>query len=384
MTKERNMGLIAKLAQIDKKFSWSFLGFILAALFGGIAIYTEFIRDTSPVVKYEILSNTKILDVKEDVTGLSILYNNEDIRKTRKTLSVLIVRISNEGRSPILKTYYDPASPLGLSISSGEIIIAEVINATTDYLRQNVGISVRSPSNVEFSHMIIEPTESFTMKILILNPEQSGLTIFPKGKIAGVKKLLLDDRQSEQTKETFIMKVVSGSLWVQVVRTLVYVVAFILLMIVVIVPSIYISEKKDQWKRNGIVKQFKSRTDSALNDLNVDLYAFYKGHGLRALQGMKKILSNDIRFQHLVKEASSYPSELKDIDEIERRIVIEDSSPYGMIANPLLTLESMMKMGLISKVGQQYTKNEERIKAMNEFVRFAVQQQRRNKSSNIN
>ena len=376
------MGLIAKLAQIDKKFSWSFLGFILATLFGGIAIYTEFIRDTSPAVKYEILSNTKILDVKEDVTGLSIIYNNEDIRKARKTLSVLIVRISNEGRSPILKTYYDHASPLGLSISSGEIIIAEVISATTDYLRQNAGISVRNPSNVEFSQMIIEPNESFTMKILILNPEQSALTIFPKGKIAGVKKLLLDDRQSEQTKETFIMKVVSGSLWVQVMRTLVYVVAFILLLIVVIVPSIYISEKKDQWKRNGIVKQFKSRTDSALNDLNVELYAFYKGHGLRALQGMKKIFGNDSRFQNLVKEACSYPSELKDIDEIERRIVIEDLSPDGILANPLFTLELMMKMGLISKVGQQYTRNEERIKAMNEFVRFAVQQQRRNKSSN--
>lgn len=376
------MGIIAKLAQIDKRFSWSFLGFILAALFGGIAIYTEFIRDTSPAVKYEILSNTKILDVKEDVTGLNIIYNNEEIRKAHKTLSVLIVKVSNEGRSPILKTYYDIGSPLGLSISSGEIIIAEVISATTDYLRQNAGISVRDPSSIVFSQMIIEPNESFTTKLLILNPEQSALTIFPKGKIAGVKKLLLVDRQSEQTKETFIMKVVSGSPWVQVVRTLTYVIAFILLLIVVIAPLLYISEKKDQWKRNSIVKQFKSRTDSALNDLNVELYDFYKGHGLRALKGMKKILGDDNRFQNLVKEACAYPSEIKDLAEIERRIVIEDLSPDGILANPVFTLESMMKLGLISNVGQQYTRNEERIKAMNEFIRFAVQQQRRNKSSN--
>ncbi len=374
------MGIIAKLRQIDKTFSWSFLGFVLAALFGGIAIYTEFIRDTSPAVKYEILSNTKILDVKEDIGGLSIIYNNEDIRKARKTLSVLIVRVSNEGRSSILKTYYDNASPLGLSISSGEIITAEVISATTDYLRQNAGLSVRDASNVNFSQMIIEPNESFTTKLLILNPEQSALTIFPKGKIAGVKKLLLVDRQSEQTKETFIMKVISGSLWVQVLRTLTYVAAFILMLIVVIAPAVYISEKKDRWKRNSIVKQFKSRTDSALNDLNVELYDFYKRHGLDALKGMKKTLGDDNRFQNVIREARAYPSETEAIAESEGRAIVRETLlSDGTFVNPAFALKSMMELGLISKVGETYTRNEERTKAMNEFVRFVAQQQRRNK-----
>jgi hypothetical protein len=377
MTVERNMGITAKLAQIDKKFSWSFLGFILAALFGGIAVYTEFIRDTSPAVRYEILSNTKILDVKEDVTGLSIIYNNEDIRKARKTLSVLIVRVSNEGRSPILKTYYDNASPLGLSISSGEIITAEIISATTDYLRQNAGISIRDASNVVFSQMIIEPNESFTTKLLVLNPEQSALTIFPKGKIASVKKLLLVDRQSEQRKETFVMKVVSGSLWVQVVRILTYVAAFILLLIAVIAPSFYISEKKDQWKRNSIVKQFKSRTDSALNDLNVELYDFYNRYGLRAFKVMEKALGDDNKFQNFLSEAGIYPSDMEAIaDQEGRRIFIETSSSGEIVFDPDSALKLMMKLGLLSKVGKRYTRNEERIKAMNEFVRFARQQQR--------
>ncbi|MFH1974058.1 MAG: hypothetical protein ABIJ52_00680 [Pseudomonadota bacterium] len=376
------MGIIAKIARIDKKLNWSFLGFIFAALFGGIAVYTEFIRDTSPAVLYEILSNAKILDVKEDVTGLNITYNNEDIRKARKTLSVLIVRVTNEGRSPILKTYYDNASPLGLTISSGEIITAEVISATTDYLKQNAGISVRDPSNVAFSQMIIEPNESFTTKLLILNPEQRALTIFPKGKIAGVKKLLLVDRQSEQTKETFISKVVSGSLWVQIVRTLAYVAAFILLLIVVIVPSVYISDKKEKWKRNGIVKQFKSRTDSQLNDLNVELYDVYKRNGLRALKGMKKTLGDDNRLQSFVRLARAFPSETEAIPDLESRSMVIETTSDGVFLHPAFALKSMIKLGLISKVGEKYTRNEERIKAMNEFVRFVVQQQGRNKSSN--
>jgi hypothetical protein len=370
---EGNMGLIAKVVQIDKKFGWSFLGFVLAALFGGIAIYTEFIRDTSPVVKYEILSNTKILDVKEDVSGLSIIYNAEDIRKARKTLSVLIVRIGNEGRSPILKTYYDSASPLGLSINSGEVIKAEVITATTDYLRQNAGIHVRDPFNVEFSQIIIEPNESFTAKFLILNPEQSTLTIFPKGKIAGVKKLLLADRTSDQTKETFVMKVISGSFWVHVVRILTYVIAFMLLLIVVIAPLAYISDKKDQIKRNRTIKQFKSQTNSTLNDLNVEIYEFYKHYGLTVLKRMSKTLADDKKFQNFVTICDTYTSETEAIADLyDRNIAIETSSPDGIGVNPAFVLKSMLKLGLISSVGDSYTKNEERIKAMNEFVRFAV------------
>jgi hypothetical protein len=359
---EGNMGLIAKVAQIDKKFSWSFLGFVLAAIFGGIAIYTEFVRDTSPVVKYEILSNTKILDVKEDVSGLSIIYNAEDIRKARKTLSVLIVRIGNEGRSPILKSYYDSASPLGLSINSGEVIKAEVISATTDYLRKNAGIRVHDPSNVEFSQIIIEPNESFTAKFLILNPEQSTLIIFPKGKIAGVKKLLLADSTSDQTKETFLMKVVSGSLWVQVLRIPTYVIAFILLLIVIIAPVVYVSVKEDQIKKNRVIRQFKSHTDSSLNELNTEIYEFYKHYGLTVLRRMKKALADDKEFQNLLMKYNALASEADGSTEPDDR----------MVTNPVFVLKSMLKLGLISKAGESYTKNEERIGAMNEFIRFAA------------
>jgi hypothetical protein len=55
---EGNMGLIAKVAQIDRKFSWSFLGFVLAAIFGGIAIYTES-PDLRQSRKYEFVNRSK-------------------------------------------------------------------------------------------------------------------------------------------------------------------------------------------------------------------------------------------------------------------------------------------------------------------------------------
>lgn len=369
------MGLITKIGQIDRKFGWSFLGFVLAAMFGGIAIYTEFIRDSSPVVKYEILSNTKILDVKEDVAGLSIIYNAEDIKKARKTLSVLIVTIGNEGRSPILKSYYDGASPLGLTINSGEVIKAEVIAATTDYLKKNAGIRVHDQSSVEFSQIIIEPNESFTAKFLVLIPEQSALTISPKGKIAGVKALLLTDRTSDQMKETFLMKVVSGSLWVQVLRIPTYAIAFILLLIAIITPVSYISDMKDRIKKNRVIRQFKSHTDSSLNELNIEIYKIYKLYGLTVLRRMKKVLLNDKEFQTLLRQYEVLASEAEGNSESMNSTtiaVVGESAGDHMARNPAFVFKSMLELGLISKTGASYTKNEERIRAMNEFIRFAA------------
>jgi hypothetical protein len=62
------MGFISKFAQLDKKFAWSFLGFLLAAIFGGLRLYW-ICEDASPIIKYEVLSNENS-DVKEDVWGL--------------------------------------------------------------------------------------------------------------------------------------------------------------------------------------------------------------------------------------------------------------------------------------------------------------------------
>lgn len=367
------MGITAKLAMVEKKFAWSFLGFILAAIFGGIALYTEFLRKDNPVITYEILSNTKILDVKEDVTGLSISYSGEDIRKARKTLSVLLIKIGNEGRSPILKSYYDNNSPLGLSINQGEVIKAEITAGTTDYLRQNASISIRGSSSVEFNQIIIEPNESLTAKLLVLNPEQYSPTIVPKGKIAGVKQFLLIDRTSDQTKETFWMKVISGSLWVQASRTVIYTIVFFILIAIIIAPTVYISEKKAGLKRSRVIRQFKSVADSVSNELNTDVYQFYKENGLTVLKRIIKILANERQLKALLKK---YDVRLSDTELVlEREEALAMASVEGredLLTKPnLFTAETILKLRLVTKTGEGYTRNEEKIKAMDEFVQFA-------------
>ncbi|MDQ5988407.1 MAG: hypothetical protein CSYNP_04167 [Syntrophus sp. SKADARSKE-3] len=345
---------------IRGKINLRILEAVIAVLSMIIGVYLGFFRDISPLLKYEILSNTNIVNIKEDVKGLSIIYNKEDIRKTNKSLSVIVVRISNEGLSPIRKGDYDRVSPLGININPGQIITAEIISATKDYLR-DAPITVRDSSNVEFSQSIINPNESFVVKMLILSQGQSILKITPTGTIAGVKKPILDD-QSDHEKISFIEKVTMGSLSVQIARILTYGIGFIIVMIIIIVPSVFISSNYSQWKRMLIVKQFKSHTTSDVNKMNVNLYDYYTKDKLNIieLKQLKKICKDNFSLDEFIQRSKTDISPL-----------LPGMSRYYRV-RPIL----MQHLGLISEEGEKYFVNEERVEAMNEFLDFMLQKQK--------
>ena len=357
------MTIISSIAQIERKFAWSFLGFILAAVFGGIALYTELFRDITPIIKYQIISNTKILGVKEDVGGLSINYNNEDIRKAHKTLSVLAIKISNEGRSAILKNYYDSASPLGFIINSGEIIKGEVINASTPYLQENAKVRILDQKVVEFLEVIIEPNESFITKFLILNRENTTLSVTPKGKVAGVKTITIVDQLTGEKEDSFVFKVLSGSIWVQIIRVPIYLFGFILAMILVFAPIVLISHKLDERRKKQIIRQkniirrFKSHTNSKYDELNQTIYDFYNKYGLQALLRLKKAVTDDEELKSALNHRKKAAGE-----DVTSRHETEDDFIF----------RSLIDLRLISKEGDNYRKNEQKIQAMNEFIKFAL------------
>ncbi len=96
------MGLAAVLNNLDKRYAWSLLGFVLAILFGALTVYTEFLRDRRPELRFEVLSDASVLDVREKLGNLEILYDGVDIQKAKKSLRVIVVRIINLGPDDIL------------------------------------------------------------------------------------------------------------------------------------------------------------------------------------------------------------------------------------------------------------------------------------------
>ncbi len=121
------MSLIGYIRDLDRKFAWSFLGVLLALLFGGIMIQREFFADSVPRLRYDILTSTPVLDVREDVSKLSVLFDGIDIRQQKKSLRVITVRVVNDSQKDILKGYYDEDEPLGLRLSTGRIIRSDLV-----------------------------------------------------------------------------------------------------------------------------------------------------------------------------------------------------------------------------------------------------------------
>lgn len=374
------MGIISKFAQIDKKFAWSFLGFLLAVIFGGIAIYTEFVRDSSPIIKYEVLSNTKILDVKEEVGGLSIIYNEEDIKKSKKTLSIIVIKVSNEGRSAVLKGYYDKAAPLGLVINAGEIIKGEVNSATTAYLQENAKLEISNNKTVTFSDVIVEPNESFIVKFLILNPEDTTPTVTPIGKVANVKKILLVEQYVEQKNNSlmsFLSRAIAGSIWIQLFRIPIYFVGFFVVMLAIFMPIIIVSETADKRRKGKIIRQFQAYTKNKYDESNAKLYEYYREDGLSNVLRFKEAISDDQKFSEFI---GSYKKTGQDYEKVEVdpqnkpiKVVIGDHPDEKRLKlDPARALKVLIELGLVTRTGNDFLCNKDKVNAMIEFIDFVV------------
>ncbi len=73
------MHLFRYLQTLDRRFAWSFLGFVLGAVFAILTVYTDFIRDENPSLTFTTLSDASVLDVNEDISDLGITYRGKDI-----------------------------------------------------------------------------------------------------------------------------------------------------------------------------------------------------------------------------------------------------------------------------------------------------------------
>ena len=75
------MRLIDAINKLDKRYGWSLLGFVLAAMFGATSVYTEFLRDHRAQVRFEVISDASVLDVREQLGNLEIITRGVTSRK---------------------------------------------------------------------------------------------------------------------------------------------------------------------------------------------------------------------------------------------------------------------------------------------------------------
>lgn len=112
-------------------------------LVGTAVTIFAFLQEKKVEIRYEIVSNTNVLDFNAEIGKLEVIYDSTNLKKSQENLRIYTVKIINNGNQNLLKEFYDENDPLGLQLSSGKIIEQpEVIQSSNDYLKRNVKIQV--------------------------------------------------------------------------------------------------------------------------------------------------------------------------------------------------------------------------------------------------
>lgn len=358
------MGVISNLASIDRKFSWSFFGFLLAIVFGSLAVYSEFFKSNAPVINYEIFYNEGIIDVKEDLGKLDIVYDGIDIRKTKQTLRAVVVGVSNTGNQSLLKSFYDANEPLGINFDKGEIIKSEVMHASDEYLKKNVNAKAEG-SVVKFSPVILDGNQFFVFKFLLLHKDGVVPEIQPLGKIAGVPEINLVDRINKEEEQGFWSQVIDGSLLVIITRLPLYFFGFVFSLVFVFAPIAVILFLIESYRKKGTIKKYKAHISRDLIENEEKLFDLYENYNSEFLVELIDALSDQDKLSVLMEKANSSKSkEPREGRSMPEHMV--NVSEYR--ASPSKIIKTLKELGLIDEEGIINRNLLDRLKEFSNFV----------------
>lgn len=302
------MGLADKLHHVEKKYALPFLGFVLAIIFGGITIYTEFIQEKNPYLKF-IISSSGVFSVHDDMARLDILLNGVNIREKKETLSLIILDVLNSGGASILKGSYDEHEPLGLEIRNGSVVKAEIVKTTSDYLSRNVRELNISTNRILFAPVIIEPNEGFSAKILVLHDEGVMPNLVALGKVASVRKIEMVQASQLPPEPPFWKRVVAGNILVHLARAAAYAVVLIAIVLLIVVPASFLSDRNAKRKRERAVDDFQKFSGIDTNPKSIFTFSKYVDNGAWYVSDLNNLLRWPKQLLPSIRKIHSAPVE---------------------------------------------------------------------------
>ena len=297
------MSLFKEIREMDRKFSWSFFSFMLAILFGSITVYIEFFKENKPDLNFIITANTSVLDIREKLGSLDVLYHGESLSKNKNDLRLITFEVINQGDTPILSNFYDKNDPVGFSVIDGKIADEPtLIKASNKYLEQKLQISKESDNSVLFSNVILEPKEFFKIKLLVLHELSKKPTISPFGKIAGVNKIDIFNDYSSSNKESFISKTFKGDIYMTIIRLITFGFGLIFIFILIFIIEAKLSSIKEKRIKNKLIEIFKEYDSDKISEKDSYFFDYYLTSGSGMIKKMYNLLSNQEKLNEFAKE----------------------------------------------------------------------------------
>ena len=102
-----------------------YLVFLLTIIGIALSVYSIY-RQAKPDLVFDVISNNDILIIEEGLADISILYNDLDLQKNNKKLTLLNIKIQNLGKGDIKESDYFSYSDFGI-----ELVDATILNGTS-------------------------------------------------------------------------------------------------------------------------------------------------------------------------------------------------------------------------------------------------------------
>ncbi len=249
--------LWAKLKEIDRRLPSSSIGTFVSVLFGLLGLALVIWYQKAPQLKYEILSQSPVYSIREQIPDLEIMFKGENIRKQQQTLSVITIRVSNPGSAPITPSSFDARDLPGVSITDGKIITLDDAQRSPK-LKKTLELTKIAENQYVIQPLILDKDQFFVLKLLVISPESSHPKVESIGNVAGVSNIEVTQPPSPEEKQSFISKAFSGDWFVQLVRAIAYTVAVVALVILIIVSTLKISDKLERAHRRRLARKFRT------------------------------------------------------------------------------------------------------------------------------
>ena len=300
------MPISEQLKSIESKFPWSFSGFLLAIIFGILSVYLGFYKNDSPQLNYLITSSSGVLDIKEKLGNLDVLYKGKSLSSTNQDLQVITFKVINQGNATITNDSYDPELPIGFVLDNG--LLAEepqIINTSNKYIEKKLSLSIEGDKKVTFSNVIIEPEEFFEIKVLILYEIGKKPSFMSIGKVADVAEIgVYDDYISKLSETSFLERLLYENTLIQISRVFVYGIFFFIIIIIIAVIAGAIEEYNESRRKKGLLSTFKSYKGRHLSRTDELFFDTYLSNGMDGLKLISSLVTNQDLILEIVNSSN--------------------------------------------------------------------------------
>jgi len=198
------MPLLEKIQRLDSGLTRSFAVTLILTI--GSFILGQ-LYDKKPNLRYQIISQSPVYDLRENVTTLDIIFDGKSIRQQQQTLSLITLKVENAGHAGISKQLsFDESSLPGFKVANAKIVKADIISSGSEYISANFQLSQKTENEFTFGPCIIDEADFVIIKILALHGESLNPTVSSFGKVAGSARIDVINEPSDVGNDGFLWR----------------------------------------------------------------------------------------------------------------------------------------------------------------------------------